>query len=303
MRQRTKCGGSRTTHGSLALRYLSRAGKPECDKAMAEKYFCNTYSDTNRGAQYTAPPGCSRPPKPKAMFDTSVLKLFKLQEAVKKRRNRNAPGMNAIPFVVYKKCPQLVDILIRIFNRVWKARTIPASWQRAMVVPLAKNEVLDKPSEFRAIALLNAEDRLFFTLMMGACHMLKNDYINTGVQNGFIERLARCVEHSETIHAALLNARKRRNNLCVSWIDLANSYGVLMIDKLLLGGAQKMWILDAMLLCMLSWDQKMWILDAMLLCMPRRCGSLMQCCCVCSHGICLSMTCPCICKKAWGNSD
>ena len=203
------------------------AGKPEFDKAEAEEYFCKTYSDENRGAKYTAPPGCTRPPKPKVPFNTSELEQSKLEAAVKKKRNRNAPGLNAIPFVVYKMCPQLLTILGRILNRVWKSRIIPASWQRAVVVLLAKSNVLNKPSEFRPIALLNAEGRLFFTLMNGRLsdYMLKNGYICTGVQKGFIERLAGCVEHSETVHAALLDARSRKKNLCVSWIDLANAYG------------------------------------------------------------------------------
>ena len=135
--------------------------------------------------------------------------------------------MNAIPFVVYKKCPQLIDILIRSLNSVWKYRIIPTSWQRAMIVLLAKRDVLDRPSEFRPIALLNAEGRLIFTLMNGRLsdYMLKNGYIDTRVQKGFIERLAGCVEHFETVHAALLDARTRKKNLCVRWIDLANAYG------------------------------------------------------------------------------
>ena len=164
---------------------LRNVGKPEFGKATAEGYFCNAYSDASRGAKYSAPPAYKRPSKPncKTMCYTSDLKLSKVQEAVTKKRNRNAPGMNAIPFVVYKKWLQLVNILIRIFNRVWKARTIPASWQRAMAVLLAKTEVLDKLSESRTIALLNAEGRLVFTLTNGRLsdYMLMNGYINTGV--------------------------------------------------------------------------------------------------------------------------
>ena len=45
------------------------------------------------------------------------------------------------------------------------------------------------------------------------------------MQKGFIEKLAGCVEHSETLHHALLDARKSKLNTCVSWLDLANAYG------------------------------------------------------------------------------
>ena len=56
------------------------AGKPEFNKAEAEEFFCETYSDANRGAKYTAPPGCKRPPPPKVAFDTSELKQSQLQK-------------------------------------------------------------------------------------------------------------------------------------------------------------------------------------------------------------------------------
>ena len=55
--------------------------------------------------------------------------------------------------------------------------------------------------------------------------MLKNGYIDMSIQKGFIERLAGCVEHSENLHHAVLEARKNKRDLCVSWLDLANAYG------------------------------------------------------------------------------
>ena len=55
--------------------------------------------------------------------------------------------------------------------------------------------------------------------------MLKNGYIDTTVQKGFIERVAGCIEHSETVFQAMVDARTHKRNICVSWIDLANAYG------------------------------------------------------------------------------
>ena len=55
--------------------------------------------------------------------------------------------------------------------------------------------------------------------------MLKNGYIDTSVQKGFIERVAGCIEHSETVFQAIVDARTHKRNICVSWIDLANAYG------------------------------------------------------------------------------
>ena len=202
-------------------------GKPTFTAADAEEHFVGTYSDAARSTVYHAPPGCKRPPKPKFKFSVSKLEKHKLVQAVKKKRNKNAPGMNGIPFLLYKKCPKVLDMLLQIMNRVWSEKVIPESWQRAVIVLLAKSDILDDPKEFRPIALLNSEGRLFFTLMNWRLsdYMLKNKYIDTKVQKGFIEKLAGCVEHSETLHHALLDARKSKRNICVSWLDLANAYG------------------------------------------------------------------------------
>ena len=55
--------------------------------------------------------------------------------------------------------------------------------------------------------------------------MLKNRYNNTRIQKGFIEEVAGYIDHSEVAHEAMLDAHAHKKNLCVSWIDLANTYG------------------------------------------------------------------------------
>ena len=151
-------------------------GKPMFTATEAEKHFVDTYSDAARGTEYKAPLGCTRPPQPEFSFCVAPLEKRKLLQAVAKKRNKNAPGMNGIPFLVYKKCPKVLDVLLLIMNRVWAEKIIPESWQCPVIVLLAKYEVLDDPKEFWPIALLNAEGRLMFTLMNWRLseYMLKN---------------------------------------------------------------------------------------------------------------------------------
>ena len=56
-------------------------------------------------------------------------------------------------------------------------------------------------------------------------YMLANGYIDTTVQKGFIEKMAGCIEHSETVQRAIADAYNNKRNICVSWLDLANAYG------------------------------------------------------------------------------
>ena len=112
-------------------------GKPTFSKETAEEHFVSTYKDMDRDLEYTAPPGCTRPNPPRVEFNLAPIEMLKLRDAVQKKGNKNAPGLNAIPFLVYKKCPQLLDFLLRIMNRVWTEKKVPTSWQRVTIVLLA----------------------------------------------------------------------------------------------------------------------------------------------------------------------
>jgi len=203
------------------------AGEPDFGVEEATDYFANLYSHQGRSSMFEALPEWSRPKLPDFEFDLSTPTLRDLQTAVKGKSNRNAPGINAITFLVYKKCPGLLKYLFRVIKRVWMSRQIPRSWQCALVVLIAKSSNLTMPGEFRPIALLNAEGRIFFTLMQWRLsdYMIKNGYIDSSIQKGFMKDVAGCIEHSETMYQMLLDARRNKRDICVSWIDLANAYG------------------------------------------------------------------------------
>ena len=83
--------------------------------AEAESHFVPLYEDKN--------PGCKRPPPPKVNFNVSKLEREILKEAVRKKRGGNAPGINGIPFLVYKKCPKILGMLLEILNRALEAKS------------------------------------------------------------------------------------------------------------------------------------------------------------------------------------
>ena len=104
--------------------------------------------------------------------------------------------MNGIPYVVYKKCPAALSRLLKIIQRVWKEKTIPHSWQCGFVVLIPKATTRDRadPAEFRPIALINVEGRLFFTLAEWRLsnYMLANAYMDSQIQKGFLREIGGC---------------------------------------------------------------------------------------------------------------
>ena len=81
------------------------AGQPTFTVDGATEYFSKLYIDKGRSEVFEALPGWVRPPQPTTLFNLSTPTLKQLQCAVKKKRNKNAPGLNSIEFVVYRKCP------------------------------------------------------------------------------------------------------------------------------------------------------------------------------------------------------
>jgi hypothetical protein len=56
--------------------------------------------------------------------------------------------------------------LTHIFNKAWKERTVPADWQKAVVVPIWKKKGSKKDCEtYREISLLSHVGKMFTKIL------------------------------------------------------------------------------------------------------------------------------------------
>jgi len=201
--------------------------EPSFTQADAEAHFTKTYADADRDKPFPDLPGLERVAPPACAFDTSRLTRAEFDAVLKSKSNASAPGMNGIPYLVYKRCSHAADQLFRLNCNAMKTGKTPHAWGSACVILLAKSAKTDTPADFRPIALGNADGKVFFTLVQRRLtkYMLDNKYLDRSVQKGFIPRTAGCVDHATLLHSALRNARDHHRSICVSWLDLANAYG------------------------------------------------------------------------------
>ncbi|MCW2763642.1 MAG: uncharacterized protein JWR85_3843, partial [Marmoricola sp.] len=201
-------------------------GLPTFGPDVATAYFRSTYSDSKRDNVYTPPPGLPRPPLPKAAFNLDPLTIQDLKKAIRNKRNKSKPGLNQIPYVIFKKCPSTLMILVGIFQKCL-AGDIPPQFGKAYMVLLAKTKDTSNPDLFRNIALTNTDGKLFFSVMTSRLtdYMLRNQYINKTVQKGFLPNVAGCIEHTAMLHAAFKNAQRHGRQIVTTWLDLQNAYG------------------------------------------------------------------------------
>ena len=204
-----------------------KTGSPTFSKEEGEAYFSNLYRDADRGADFVPLDGMERPPPPDHAFETRPPTFKEFRKSAAGKRNGAAPGFNAITYLIFKKCPAVLGCLYKICAQVYKSKDVPKDWAAAYVVLLQKAESLADPEEFRPIAITNTAGKLFFSIIADRLQvfMIKNKFIKTTCQKGFLFGVPGCIEHSFALVEALRRVRADKRAIVISWIDLANAYG------------------------------------------------------------------------------
>ena len=171
-------------------------------------------------------------PKVKRKFPTGGFDRSQFLTAVKKKRNKSAPGLNRIPYTVYKKCSNLADYLFIIINTAYLSKCVPLRWRASMenYIPKVPHPKADTIGDFRSIALSNVEGKLFWSLMANRLfsHFLgENKLINKSIQKGCMEKTPGVWEHVSMVWSALQEARNTKGDLAAVWLDIANAYGTI----------------------------------------------------------------------------
>lgn len=205
----------------------SSTGNPSFSKESAEAYFVPLYRDEERDYLYQHLPNMKRPELPQNPFNIKVPTLAELHRNVRTKKNSAAPGMNGLPYLIYKKCPSVVYYLHLIIKKIWESGNIPHVWAMAYVTLIAKSSNYDQPSEFRPIAVGDTAGKIFFSIIADRLqsYMVNNNYIKRAIQKGFLSGVAGCVEHPFTLYESLRDAFENQRSICTTWIDLANAFG------------------------------------------------------------------------------
>lgn len=146
---------------------------------------------------------------------------------MEKARSSSAPGPNGIPYKLYKDCPKVLELLWYLMRTAWKKQLIPSEWQRAVAIFIPKEANSKDISQFRNIALLNVEGKIFFSVLARrmTTYLLENGYIDTNCQKAGVPGFSGCVEHATMIWDQIHKAKREKTDLHVVWLNLANAYG------------------------------------------------------------------------------
>ena len=192
-----------------------------------------------------------KPPLNKS-FPANCFSFEDFFQILSTRQNASAPGLNGIPYKVYKKCPKINKFLFKIFLSCMNKGIVPLEWRSAkeIYIPKVKPPTEHKISDFlRTISLPNVEGKFFFSLVSRRLetHLISNNkFINESVQKGCMEKVPGCWEHISMVWATLKEAKSKNLFLATIWLDIANVYGsipyTLIIFALHRYGVSPKWI-------------------------------------------------------------
>ncbi len=151
-----------------------------------------------------------QPDPPRTPFDTSPPRLCEIRVVLKKARSASAPSPNGLPYKVYKNCPQVTKILCKLMWVVWKNQFIQVEWQEAVVIFIPKEWNSTTIDQFRSIALLNVEGKLFFSVLARrmTSFLSRNHYIDTSCQKAGLSGFPGCIEHTSVIWEQIKCAKR-----------------------------------------------------------------------------------------------
>ncbi|GFO36627.1 LOW QUALITY PROTEIN: polyprotein [Plakobranchus ocellatus] len=204
----------------------SKSGTLTVDREELETHLTKTYSDPSRETPLEETTGLVWPAAPGIKFDRKPPSLQEVIAVVNKARAKSAPGPNGVPYLLYKRCPNVLKKLHKILRSAWKNIKISKEWMTAEGVYIPKEQDSKGINQFRSISLLNVEYKIFFSIMASRLtkYLTENGYINLPVQKGGIPGISGCLEDATMIWEAIQRAKSEKLNLDVV-LDLANAYG------------------------------------------------------------------------------
>ncbi len=204
-----------------------RSGRLECSREEVNSFLQDTVSDSLREHDLEPNKALISPAPPTTEFNLKEPSLKEVEEIIKAARSASTPGPSGVPYLVYKRCPELLRHLWKILKVIWRRGRVADQCRFAEGVWIPKEENSKNINQFRTISLLSVEGKVFFSIVSRRLteFLLKNNYIDPSVQKGGIPGAPGCLEHTGVVTQLIREAHENRGDLVVLWLDLANAYG------------------------------------------------------------------------------
>jgi hypothetical protein len=135
----------------------------------------------------------------------------------------SAPGEDGIRYSELTKFDPNGRILAFVYNHCKDTKRIPASWKSSLVTLIHKKGDTNSIENWRPISLCRTIYKLY-TKLWSSRLMKELSTRLSSEQKGFMPNEG-CLEHIFTLDSILNDAKKKKKNLCIAWLDLCNAFG------------------------------------------------------------------------------
>ena len=157
---------------------------------------------------------------PEDLSEDSVLKS-EVEEAIKALKKGKSPGVDNIPAeLVQAGGEDMVTILTRICNKIWKTGVWPKSWTQSLVITLPKKGNLKQCNNYRTISLISHPSKILLRIILNRLKP-QAEKIIAEEQAGFREKRStmeqifnlrvlaeKCLDHQKELYHVFIDFKK-----------------------------------------------------------------------------------------------
>ena len=135
--------------------------------------------------------------------------------------------LDQLSIICFKRCSYLRSYITDIINSIWSSGIFPNEWKKVCTVLAHKKGDTMEPANFRPITLESVPLKIFTSALRNSifAFLSSNNFIEHGIQKGFIPRLSGTLEHTSLMAHIINRARSRQRSLVITLLDLKNAFG------------------------------------------------------------------------------
>lgn len=141
------------------------------------------------------------------------------------RMSNSAPGPDGVTYADLRRADPGCHVLVALFNACLRTGVVPRCWKNSITVLLHKKGERSEISNWRPIAMGDTAPKLLSAVLADrlTCWATSNKRLSPS-QKGFLQYEG-CYEHNFVLQEILQDARLRKREVVVAWLDLTNAFG------------------------------------------------------------------------------
>jgi hypothetical protein len=156
-----------------------------------------------------------------------LLSVRGMEEAIRRRGNRSAPGLDGLTNILLKSDTKVMaKLLVQMVKIILAKGRCPKIWKVSRTVLIYKGGDKEDPRNWRPISLTSVLYRVIMARVTTCLfHLHEKVGLVSPNQKGFVPGTPGCLEHALRANSILLDAVRSKRSLFVLTVDLKDAFG------------------------------------------------------------------------------